>query len=108
MDRSSLTQTLQIMTGITDQTVLLTYLELAAAEVIKTRDPFGVGGITEVEDQYLADQLNIAEYLLNKRGASGQTVHNENGVNRTYESGGVPKSLLKNIMPIGKVLGGNS
>lgn len=99
-------QQLSAMTGVTEDDVLSAALDRAAQEVIKARDPFGVAGITEVEDRYLYDQLAVAEYLIDKRGAAGETAHGENGVNRTYESAGVPRSLLRNIVPIGKVLGG--
>lgn len=38
-----------------------------------------------------------------KIGAEGETSHNENGVNRAYESGGsYPKSLLAQIIPLAK------
>jgi hypothetical protein len=38
--------------------------------------------------------------LFSKMGAEGQTAHNENGINRTYESAGVSNSLLRRIVPI--------
>lgn len=106
MDRTELLTDIKLLTGSTNEDLLLIYLDMAAAVVLNTRDPFGVAELTEVEDKYLPDQLQIAVYLFNKRGAEGQTVHNENGVNRSYESGGVPRSLLKNIIPIGKPFGG--
>lgn len=106
MDNSTLLRNLKVLTGGTDEDVLLTCLDMAAAEIINYRDPYGTHELTEVEERYVPNQLQIAVYLYNKRGAEGQTAHNENGVNRSYESGGVPKSLLKGIVPFGKVLGG--
>jgi len=44
-------------------------------------------------------QLEIATYLLNKRGAEGQTAHSENGISRSYESADVPSSMLNQIVP---------
>lgn len=96
---------LSAMTGNTNDTILLTAIEMAGAAVIKQRYPFGAPSL-EVPAEYHLDQLAIAEYLVNKSGATGQTAHDENGVKRTYESGGIPKSLLKNITPMGKVVGG--
>lgn len=45
-------------------------------------------------------------YLLNKRGAEGQTAHSENGISRSYEDGDVPPTLLRDIVPFASVMGG--
>jgi hypothetical protein len=55
--------------------------------------------VTEVPNRYETKQVEIAVYLYNKRGAEGQTAHNENGINRTYESADVPESLMRGITP---------
>lgn len=52
-----------------------------------------------VEPQYLNAQIQIAIELYNKIGAEGQLSHGENGINRTYESGDVSKSVLSRITP---------
>ena len=44
-------------------------------------------------------------YLINKRGAEGETTHNENGINRAYESASVPESLLGRVTPFAGVIG---
>ena len=49
--------------------------------------------------EYELLQCEIAAYLINKRGAEGETSHSENGINRSYESGDVPESMLKSIIP---------
>lgn len=89
---------LKCMTGEQDDNVLLTYLKLAAAAVLSRVYPFDPSG-KEVPACYEIQQVEIAAYLLNKRGAEGETVHNENGINRSYESAGVPESMLKGIVP---------
>lgn len=89
---------LQRITGEQDNAVLLTYLKLAGAAVLNRAYPFDHEG-KEVPDRYAIHQVNIASYLLNKRGAEGETSHNENGINRSYESGGIPESMLKGIVP---------
>jgi hypothetical protein len=43
--------------------------------------------------------VEIAAYLLNKRGAEGQTSHSENGISRGYESGSIPESMLSDVLP---------
>ena len=84
--------------------VLNAYLDLAAQKVINRAFPFRTD-VTEVPERYTSNQLEIAVYLLNKRGAEGQVSHNENGVNRTYENASVPRSMLKDIIPSGEVVG---
>ena len=55
---------------------------------------------TEVPARYDYLQCEIAAYLLNKRGAEGQTGHSENGISRSYESADVPESLLSAVTPM--------
>ena len=90
---------LQSMTGETDQTVLSTYLTLAKGVVISKAYPFGKGA-EEVPPQYHTTQVEIAAYMLGKRGAEGETAHSENGVSRSYEDGDIPPTLLRRITPM--------
>jgi hypothetical protein len=55
--------------------------------------------ITEVPHRYGVLQCEIATYLLNKRGAEGETSHSENGISRGYESADVPESLIGVVVP---------
>lgn len=89
---------LSVMTGETDDAVLLTYLELAADKVTRKCYPFQPENTT-VPACYQTVQLEVAAYLINKRGAEGETAHNENGINRSYESASVPDSMLKGVIP---------
>ena len=50
-------------------------------------------------DRYAMIQLNVASYLLNKRGAEGEIQHIENGIHRNYGSSDVPDGMLKDIVP---------
>lgn len=83
--------------------ILFSYLKIAGEKVINRAYPYD-DTVTEVPRRYGALQCEIAAYLLNKRGAEGQTSHSENGVNRTYENADVPESLLSNITPFIEVL----
>lgn len=94
---------LSVLTGITDENLLLTYLEQAGQIVLNRRYPFP-NDETEVPERYHAHQVRIAEFMLAKRGAPGQIVHNENGVNRTWANSDIPDDLFKGIVPVGKVL----
>jgi hypothetical protein len=81
----------------TDET-LTVYLSLAVNAVMNRLYPYGW------EDKHLPNKYDlkvceIACYLYNKRGAEGQTAHGENGISRSYESAGIPDSMLKDIVP---------
>lgn len=84
--------------------MLAAFLFLAGDAVLQRMYPFGYDDGEEVPDRYARKQCEIAVYLINKRGAEGETYHSENGINRTYESADVPPSMLKGIVPMGKVL----
>lgn len=90
----------------TASTELMTQLlEQAAGIVLNRRYPFGVPDDALVPRAYEHIQLQIAVELFSKMGAEGQTAHNENGVNRSYESADVSPSLLRKIVPVaGSVL----
>lgn len=90
---------LKNMTGEQNPDVLLTYLNIAGNKVLKRAYPFREVAVTEVPDRYAYNQVEIAAYLLNKRGAEGQTSHSENGISRSYENGDVPLTMLREIVP---------
>ena len=83
--------------------VLTSYLQIAGEKIIQRAYPYD-DTVTEVPRRYGVLQCEIALYLLNKRGAEGEISHNENGVNRTYESAAVPESLLKDVITHVEVL----
>lgn len=78
--------------------VLSAYLTLAGGKILAKAYPYNAE-ITEVPPQYHYLQVEIAAYMLNKRGAEGQLSHTENGITRQYESGDVPASMLRAITP---------
>ena len=43
--------------------------------------------VSKVPMKYDAVHVEIAAYMINKRGAEGEVSHSENGVSRTYEDG---------------------
>ena len=90
---------LKAMVGESDtEEVLLAYLDIAGAKIINRAYPYD-HELTEVPTRYDFLQCEIAAYLLNKRGAEGQTSHSENGISRSYESADVPESLLGAVAP---------
>ena len=99
MTQAEKLQLLKAMVGESDtEEVLLTYLNIAGRKILNRAYPYGTEE-TEVPSRYDFLQCEIAAYLLNKRGAEGQTSHSENGISRSYESADVPESLLGAVMP---------
>ena len=90
---------LKVLSGETDEDVLRTFLALAAAKVIQRAFPFDPKQ-TAVPDRYAPNQVEIANFMLSKRGAEGETYHAENGIYRTYSGGDVPPELLRAISPM--------
>ena len=78
--------------------VLTAYLHIAARKILNRAYPYD-DTVEEVPRRYGYLQCDIANYLLNKRGAEGQTAHSENGISRSYESADVPESMLCEVIP---------
>ncbi len=96
---------LKAMVGDTDtDDVLLVYLKMAGQKIINRAYPYKPD-IAEVPPQYDTLQVEIAAYMLNKRGAEGQLSHSENGTSRSYENGDIPVSMLKQVTPYVGIIG---
>lgn len=99
------------MSGESSSAVVSAYLAMSEDAIINRAFPFATEKEREtltVPVRYQNLQCEIAVYLLNKRGAEGQTYHNENGINRSYENGGIPDSMLKQVVPFCRVPGGGA
>lgn len=81
-----------------DDEVLKSYLTIAGQKILNRAYPYD-DTVTEVPRRYGYLQCEIAAYLLNKRGAEGETSHSENGISRTYENADVPESMLRDVIP---------
>ena len=75
-----------------------TFLKAAEKAVINLAFPFGDGSEV-MPEKYEEEQIEIAAYLISKRGAEGEVSHSEGGVSRTYESGDIPLALRTRITP---------
>lgn len=100
-DEEKLTM-LKSMTEETDNDVLSTYLTLARGVVLSRAYPYTEED--KVPTKYDTVHVEIAAYMLNKRGAEGETAHSENGVSRSYEDGDIPPTLLRRILPMAGVI----
>ena len=77
--------------------ILNAYLTIAGRKIINRAYPYD-DTVTEVPTRYGYLQCEIATYLLNKRGADGETAHSENGISRTYENADIPESMLRDVI----------
>ena len=80
----------------TPDDVANTYLDAAEKAVINLAYPFGDGSEV-MPEKYDYEQIQIAVYMLNKRGAEGETAHTEGGTARTFETADIPVSLRSRI-----------
>lgn len=85
-------------TDTTSDDICNTYLTAAEKAIIQLAFPYGDGSEV-LPSKYEYEQIEIAAYFLNKRGAEGETSHSEGGINRVFESGDIPTSLKCRITP---------
>jgi len=86
-----------------DDATLLSYLEQAGEAILNRLYPYQdeiESESMEIPKRYEYKQLQIAAFLLNKRGAEGETQHIENGIHRNYRDPGVPFDMLSDIYPL--------
>ena len=101
---------LRSMMGESDDSdvVLTVYLDLAKHKILNRMyqfpDDYAYSDDMDIPDRYASIQLNIACYMLNKRGAEGEIQHIENGIHRNYGSSEVPDSMLKDVIPFARVI----
>ena len=89
-----------------DMGLLSVYLELAENAILSRLYPYknDYTGL-KMPDRYVMLQLSIAAYLMNKRGAEGQTKHSENGIVREFASADIPNDMLSSVVPYVGVIG---
>ena len=68
------------------------YLHAAERAVVNLAFPFG-NGTELMPEKYDYEQIQIALYMLNKRGSEGELAHSEGGTARTFETADIPVSL---------------
>lgn len=81
------------------------YLPLAKHYILVTRHPFSEDADEEEwETRYDHLHCEIAAAMFSRRGSEGETRHDENGVDRKWDTDStVPKSLAQRIVPLAKV-----
>ena len=109
MDNTELTRKIGVITGEQDDDILLTYLSMAKGIVLNRLYPFEQDidpETTEIPARYVGNVIEIAVYLINRRGTEGETRNVEGVITRDYEAGSVPASMLSQIIPFVKTIGG--
>lgn len=80
------------------------YVQLAKDAMMAHLFPFDPSADwDQVPEKYHSRTCEIAVYLVNRRGAEGETSHSESGVSRSYESSGIPASMFAGIVPFAGV-----
>ena len=98
-------QKLEILKSMLDSTDTTTdeianaYLAAAEKAVINLAYPFGDGSEL-MPEKYDYEQIEIALYMLNKRGSEGEKLHIEAGTHRSFEAADIPISLRCRITPV--------
>ena len=90
---------LKLRTNEPDEAILRDCRESAKAAIMARRYPFQEWPY-ELERRYLDLQFRCAMDIYAKIGAEGEISHNENGVNRGYESSWISESLLQEVTPL--------
>lgn len=103
MDKDTLIAIVSHMTDETDDSTLSAYIDFAKAAIMNKVYPYG-DIPKKFPHRYDQTAIEIAVYMLNKRGAEEQTSHAENGITRHFESGSIPDSLLNNLTPYVSVI----
>lgn len=103
---------IKALMGITDNNedaVLNEYLSLAKNEIISWRYSYTQNygtpqfDITAVPPEYEQTQIFAVINGFSMAGAEGESVHNENGINRTFVYADMVKYIRSNVIPINKV-----
>lgn len=85
--------------GVTEDAILTDHLQ-TAIDVVNDKRQFTSTVENIVEPPYKSIVVEMALISYNKMGAEGQTRHDENGVDRSYEVGSMyPESILSLIIP---------
>lgn len=107
MDRNQMITMLDSMVGGSEEEATLsTYLDLAGDAIISRAYPYAKDEEElTVPRKYHGLQVEIAAFLMNKRGAEGQIQHGENGITRNWGSADIPDDMLSRIVPHVGVIG---
>lgn len=99
MELTVITERVKLLSGENNEAIVYAYLDIAKEKILTKAFPFKDTTEMEVPSQYHSIWVEITVFLLNKRGAEGETSHTENGIARTYGNADVPDEMLKKVTP---------
>lgn len=101
MDKKQRITMLSVIVGGDEEEVTLSaYLDMAAQAILNKAYAYDMDNKPDdVPEKYQMRQIEIASYLMNKRGAEGEVQHIENGIHRNYQSASVPDDMLREVIP---------
>ena len=103
-DKVSMVQTLVGDDAATSELVQV-YLQLACNKMLERLYPYdATKEDSDIPSRYDTIQCELASRLFLRRGGEGETSHEENGVNRTYDSVD-DEDILSRLTPFAKVGG---
>ena len=83
-----------------EQSVLTAYLDMAGQAILNKMYAYDAEDIPEdVPVKYQMRQIEIAAFLMGKRGAEGEVQHIENGIHRNYQTASIPDDMLREVVP---------
>ena len=100
-EKITMVQALVSDTDATDALVGV-YLKQAESAIYNRLYPFGIPDAATIPMRYEVLQCTLAARYFLRRGAEGEIAHNENGINRTYQSVD-DEDLLSQVIQIAKV-----
>ena len=98
-------QTLLDNDPLATDSLVTVLLDDAKYTILNRMYPFGIPEDTEIPERYDYFQIRLAQRYFLRRGAEGEIEHNENGVNRTYQSVN-DEDILRNIIQVAKAVVG--
>lgn len=102
-EKITMVQTLTDNDSEATNALVTAYLSKAEAAILRRRYPFGIPDGAMVEDIYEMLQCELAVRYFYRRGAEGESSHNELNVGRIYGSVN-DEDLLMEITPYAKLI----
>lgn len=91
------------LTDVSIDSELYTYLDMAGMEILNwmyINHPSERGTVVDVPTRYEIVQIQGVVNGYSHRGAEGEKIHNENGINRTFVYGDMVDYIRSNVFQI--------
>lgn len=100
MEKEQRITMLSAIVGGEEESVLTAYLDMAGQAILNKAYAYDMDDKPEdVPEKYQMRQIEIAAFMMNKRGAEGEVQHIENGIHRNYQTASIPDDMLREVVP---------